>query len=105
MRWVKQNIPGIKLKIGTAIDDTETIKQLVADGMGISVLSEVAVGEYVESGKVLSFPLEGTMPHHLYFVHKKKYLSAEQTAFRDFILSSIQGSEKELEGEEEEQSR
>jgi len=37
------------------------------------------------------------MPHHLYFVHKKKYLSAEQTAFRDFIMSSIQSPEKEEE--------
>lgn len=100
LRWVKQNIPGVKLKIGTAIDDTETIKQLVAEGLGISVLSEVAVGEYVENGKLLSFPLEGTMPHHLYFVHKKKYLSPEQAAFRDFILSSIQSPEKE-DGEEE----
>ena len=61
----------------------------MAEGVGISVLSEVAVGEFVREGKLLSFPLEGSMPHHLYFVSKKKYLSPEQTAFRDFILSSI----------------
>ena len=93
LRWIKQNSPGTKLKIATAIDDTETIKQLVAEGLGISVLSEVAVGEYVAEGKLLSFPLEGTMPHHLYFVSKKKYLSPEQTAFRDFILESEQAGE------------
>lgn len=85
--WVKQHIPGVKLKIATAIDDTETIKQLVSEGLGIAVLSEVAVGEFVQEGKLLAFPLEGTMPHHLYFVNKKKGLSAEQAAFRDFILS------------------
>ena len=89
LRWIKQNAPETKLNIATAIDDTETIKQLVAEGVGISVLSEVAVGEFVREGKLLSFPLEGSMPHHLYFVSKKKYLSPEQTAFRDFILSSI----------------
>ena len=89
LRWIKQNAPDTKLNIATAIDDTETIKQLVAEGVGISVLSEVAVGEFVKEGKLLSFPLEGSMPHHLYFVSKKKYLSPEQTAFRDFILSSI----------------
>jgi len=88
LRWIKQNAPGTKLHIATAIDDTETIKQLVAEGLGISVISEVAVGEYVAEGKLLSFPLEGTMPHHLYFVSKKKYLSPEQAAFRDFILES-----------------
>ena len=89
LRWVKQNLPGTKLDIATAVDDTETIKHLVAEDTGISVISEVAVNEYVASGKLLSFPLEGTMPHHLYFVSKKKYLSAPQTQFRDFILSGI----------------
>ena len=86
LRWIKQNAPDIKLRVATAIDDTETIKHLVACGIGISVISEVAVSEYVADGRLLSFPLEGTMPHHLYFVSKKKYLSAEQLAFRDFIL-------------------
>ena len=99
LRWIKQNISGTKLKIATAIDDTETIKQLVSEGMGISVLSEVAVREFVANGKLLSFPLEGTMPHHLYFGHKKKYLSAEQIAFRDFILGSIAQGEKDSDGE------
>ncbi len=92
LRWIKQNAPGVKLHIATAIDDTETIKHLVSEGLGISVLSEVAVGKYVANGRLLSFPLEGTMPHHLYFVSKKKYLSPEQLAFRDFILGA-EGSE------------
>ena len=95
LRWVKQNVPGTKLNVATSIDDTETIKQLVAEGMGISVISEVAVGEYIAEGKLLAFPLEGTMPHHLYFVSKKKYLSPEQAEFRDFILSGMPQGEKE----------
>lgn len=90
LRWMKQNLLETKLNIAVSIDDTETIKHLVASGMGISVLSEVAIGEMLADGKLLAFPLEGTMPHHLYFVSKKKYLSPEQTAFRDFILNSIE---------------
>ena len=93
LRWVKQNMPETKLNIAVSIDDTETIKQLVASGTGISVLSEVAIGEMVADGKLLAFPLEGTMPHHLYIVSKKKYLSPEQTAFRDFILKCDKGEE------------
>ena len=89
MRWMKLNIPDTKLKVIAAIDDTETIKQLVAAGVGISVISEVAARQYVEDGRVLSFPLEGTMPYHLYFVYKKKYLSPEQTLFRDYILEQV----------------
>ena len=88
LRWIKQNIPDTKLDVAAAIDDTETIKQLVSEGVGIAVLSEVAVGEFVAEGKLLAFPLEGTMPHHLYFVSKKKYLSPVQTEFRDFILAA-----------------
>ncbi|MGX8706529.1 MAG: LysR substrate-binding domain-containing protein, partial [bacterium] len=68
MRWMKQNIPDAKINIAAAIDDTETIKQLVAAGVGISIISEVAVRDYVAEGRVLSFPLEGAMPYHLYFV-------------------------------------
>ena len=96
MRWMKQSIPDTKLNVAAAIDDTETIKQLVAAGVGISVISEVAVQEAVAEGKVLSFPIEGTMPYHLYFVHKKKYLSPEQMAFRDYVLETIpMGSREE----------
>ena len=53
------------------------------------MISEVAVREAVAEGKLLSFPIEGTMPYHLYFVHKKRYLSPEQSAFRDFVLETI----------------
>lgn len=88
LRWMKQNLPGVKLKVAAAVDDTETIKKMVAEGVGISVLSEVAVDEFIAAGKLLSFPLENTMPHHLYFVCKKKYLSPMQTEFRNFILEA-----------------
>lgn len=95
LRWIKQNATGTKLNVVTAIDDTETIKRLVSEGIGISVISEVAVDRYVRDGRLLAFPLEGTMPHHLYFVSKKKYLSPLQQEFRDFILSGVEGSENE----------
>lgn len=89
MRWIRQNIPETRLNVIAAIDDTETIKRLVTAGVGISVISEVAVRRYVREGRVLSFPLEGSMPYHLYFVYKKKYLSPEQVLFRDFVLEQV----------------
>jgi len=89
LRWSKLNIPDVKLDVVAGVDDTETIMRLVAAGVGISVISEVAVREAVAEGKLLSFPIEGTMPYHLYFVHKKRYLSPEQAAFRDFVLETI----------------
>ena len=94
MRWMKLNLPDARLNVVAAIDDTETIKQLVAAGVGISVISEVAVRDYVAAGRVLAFPLEGTMPYHLYFVYKKKYLSPEQVQFRDYVLEQVSQNEK-----------
>lgn len=92
LRWSKLNIPNVKLQVAAAVDDTETIKHLVAEGVGIAVISEAAVRQEVASGRLLSFPLPGTMPYHLYFAHRKKYLSPEQAAFRDYVLEGA-GSE------------
>ena len=89
LRWSKLNIPDVRMKVAAAVDDTETIMRLVASGVGISVISEVAVREAVAEGRLLSFPIEGTMPYHLYFVHKKKYLTPEQASFRDFVTQTI----------------
>ena len=90
LRWARRQLPDIKLQVAAAIDDTETIKQLVAEGIGIAVLSEVAVREMVADGKLLSFPLEGIIPQQLYFVSKKKLLSPVQEEFRDFILEAAE---------------
>ena len=95
MRWMKLNLPETRLRFIAAVDDTETIKQLVAAGVGISVIAEVAVREYVQEGRVLAFPLEGAMPYHLYFVYKKKFLSPEQAAFRDFVLTKASQNDRE----------
>lgn len=85
LRWAKRQLPEVKFHVVTSIDDTETIKQLVAEGIGVAVLSEVAVREMVRDGRLLSFPLEGIMPQQLYFVCKKRLLSPVQEEFRDFI--------------------
>ena len=91
LRWVKSHLPDdTKLQVAAASDDPETMKQLVAEGIGISVLSEVAVREMVDRGELLSFPLEGIMPQQLYFVSKKKLLSPVQIEFRDFILGTAE---------------
>ena len=87
LRWSKLNIPDTKIRVVAAVDDTETIKRLVAAGVGIAVISEAAVRQEVGDGRLLSFALEEAMPYHLYFAYKKKYLSPEQAAFRDYVLA------------------
>ena len=89
MRWLKLYLPDTRIRVAAAIDDTETIKQFVAAGVGISVIAEMAVRDYVKAGRVLAFPIEGAMPYHLYFVYKKKFLSPEKALFRDYILEHM----------------
>ena len=92
LRWIRANAPETRLKVAATVDDTETIKRLVSAGMGISIISVVAASDMVASGQLLSFPLAGAMPYHLYFVYKKKYLTPVQSAFRDFILEKMRAA-------------
>lgn len=47
-----------KLQIIANIENTELIKRSVKNGMGITIISKLAVREDIASGKVLAFPLE-----------------------------------------------
>ena len=53
----KMGIREDKLHIAARINDQESIKNLVAGGLGISIVSEKAVKDYVESRRLLQFSL------------------------------------------------
>ena len=86
LRWSRLHIPDVKVRVAAAVDDTESIKRLVAADAGVSIMSEVPAREDIARGQLLAFPLEGARPYHLYFLYKKRYLTAAQVAFRDFLL-------------------
>lgn len=48
-----------KLNVIASVDNQETIKKSVFQGMGISVLSKLATEEEIENGKLLAFPIPG----------------------------------------------
>lgn len=48
-----------KLNVIASVDNQETIKKSVFQGMGISVLSKLATEEEVENGKLLALPIPG----------------------------------------------
>lgn len=49
-----------KLNVAAMMENQETIKRSVGSGMGISILSKLAAGEEINSGKLLAFPLGET---------------------------------------------
>lgn len=53
------------------INDQEAVKNLVAGGMGISFISEMAAHDYIEEKRVISFELQSDDGRLIYLVHKK----------------------------------
>ncbi|MGP1432625.1 selenium metabolism-associated LysR family transcriptional regulator [Treponema sp.] len=64
------------LHIVTSMNNIEVIKRLVAQGVGTSFISKIAVEDMANRGELLSFPLDD-MPHQyrqLYVVWNKKIM-------------------------------
>jgi len=76
-----------ELRIAAHINDTEAIKNLVAAGFGVSVISEKAVENYVREGRVLAFELpKKTSERYLYLIHRKDTpLNSYCEGFIDFL--------------------
>ena len=74
----KMGIKEEKLHVAARINDQESIKNLVAGGLGISIVSEKAVKDYVESRRLLQFSLpEEVAGREFYIVYQKNYILKE----------------------------
>ena len=74
----KMGIKEEKLHVAARINDQESIKNLVAGGLGISIVSEKAVKDYVESRRLLQFSLpEEFSGREFYIVYQKNYILEE----------------------------
>ena len=62
-----------QLKVTARINDQESIKNLVAGGLGVSIISEKAVKNFVEEKRLLMFQLPGnTAQRNLYLAYLKE---------------------------------
>ncbi len=78
---------GIKLSdlnVTARINDQETIKNLVEAGIGISMVSRLAVNERVESGRLLAFPLPKDVSERLFYIAVNK-ASVKSEAVKGFM--------------------
>jgi DNA-binding transcriptional LysR family regulator len=70
----KEGIDIEKLNIIASIENPEVIKRSVKSGMGITILSRLAVQREIELGELLEFPLSRTeQKRDLYLVYNKNY--------------------------------
>ena len=71
-RWLRLQDKQEKLNVAAEMADPQAIKNGVAAGLGLAVLSSRTVHDYGELGKVLIFPLEDGVRRFLYLVRRKK---------------------------------
>ena len=76
------------LQIVARINDQEAIKNLVAGGLGISILSEMAARSFITEKRVLGFPLsDHQITRNLYVIFQKSHISDSYIkAFVQFII-------------------
>lgn len=72
---------GIKeqdIHIVARINDQEAIKNMVANGLGVSIISEMAAKNFLAEKRILSFPLDkNNSTRQLYIIYRKDYLLAD----------------------------
>lgn len=84
---------GVNLRdINTAVEvrSTESIKQMVSEGLGIAVISKSACEDYCQFKKILAFNFDSiNLRRKLYLVrHKNSILSPIAQAFYDYVAST-----------------
>ena len=68
----KIGFPTEKLQIIARVDNTETIKGMVARGIGVSVLSALAVQDEVAAGQLLQFEMEQeSLKRSIYMIYRR----------------------------------
>lgn len=81
------------VRVAMEIASTETIKQAVMAGMGISFLSAHTVSEELRSGSLVQLSVPGfpLMQHWYVVIRRTKRLPPVAQAFRDFLLGEGAG--------------
>lgn len=82
----KNGIATTALNIVAEIEDTESIKKSVNQGLGVSIVSDRSVEDDCRFGKLLSFDLEPAVPARLLYIlaHKTRHFSPAAKAFYTF---------------------
>lgn len=83
-------ITDTKIKTVAELEDTESIKRMVANGVGVSVVSARAAQDYCERGLTLVLPMQTkTIIRNFYTVKRKNApISAACKKFEEYLLNS-----------------
>ena len=75
------------LQIVARVDGLETVKTMVAGGMGVSVISEIAAKDFVQSRRLLKFDLSKFRNvGYIYLIYPERYTAKDSTwNFIDYL--------------------
>ncbi|MDO4952848.1 MAG: selenium metabolism-associated LysR family transcriptional regulator [Synergistaceae bacterium] len=75
-----------KMNVTAKLNDQESIKNLVAAGVGVSIISSMAADNYIKDGLLLRFSLPSDVKRKFYAARRKnKILSSEAEQFLHFV--------------------
>ncbi len=76
------------LKIKGIIEDNETLKKMIINGLGVSVVSRLSIEKEIKDGLILPLNIKGLdMTRSIYFVyHSQRYFSKVDELFKDYVL-------------------
>jgi len=82
-----------ELNIVAEMGSTEAVRQGIKDGIGVSILSTLAVAEDLKSGALKALSVEGlNLTRGLYITrHRQRSLSPLASAFLEFLKKHLQG--------------
>lgn len=80
----------ISLNITARMNDLESIKKSIENGLGISIVSYKSIEDMVKSGKIIYFRINGKKTiRHFYIIYRKNYLKSKQLEqFIHFVKTS-----------------
>ena len=89
--WKKHGISQDRMRVVACMDNPEAIRRSVAEGMGVSVMSELSVREEANAGKLLPFDLdESGFFRRIYLVWRKDVsLTRMEQAFVTYLRSEL----------------
>lgn len=62
------------LNVVARVNDQETVKNMVAKGIGVSLISEIAARDFVRERRLLQFELQSVVSHRkLYLVYRNRF--------------------------------
>ncbi len=88
--YLQKTMPGATPNIVAVMEDSLAIKNGVAAGMGVAVMSERAVDDYVRLGYILAFSLGEEAVRNLYILRRKKSrLMGISKNFYQFVIERL----------------